>query len=69
MKKIYTYFEPPGDPIVIYSVSPGYIMDGTPIILTKDLAKTHPSYDTYMRNVAEYPTVNGKDYELTCFLR
>ena len=69
MKKIYTYFEPPGDPIVNLFCESWLYHGWTPIILTKDLAKTHPLYDTYMRNVAEYPTVNGKDYELTCFRR
>lgn len=40
-----------------------------PVILGDADARRHPRYDHYVRRFSEYPTVNPKAYEMTCFKR
>ena len=38
-------------------------------VLSEREAKKHPDYRSYKRIVSHYPTVNGRQYEVACFLR
>jgi hypothetical protein len=40
-----------------------------PVVINHDLAKTHPYYQMFLKAYTDLPSVNGKDYELACYIR
>lgn len=71
--KVFTYFH---DPAGVYSHP---MLDAwrtnwrragwTPVVLTPGYASVNPRYQQVSPVFATYPTVNGKHYEMACFLR
>lgn len=41
----------------------------TAIVLSKADAQRHPKFDAVSANSKRFPTVNGKEFELACFIR
>ena len=40
-----------------------------PVVIGPDLAKQHPYYQQFLKAYTDLPSVNGKDYELACYIR
>jgi len=40
-----------------------------PVVINRALAEQHPYYQMFLKAYTDLPSVNGKDYELACYLR
>lgn len=67
--KIYTYVEPPGSDIIVHFTQSWMKNGWSVVILGKQESMLNPNHDRFMAKVAEFPTINNREYENICYRR